>query len=413
MKRNDLQEIYLPVPEDCMEAIKDTVESIKEDNNMVKPKSWVLMVALILLLFCGTALGIGSIAGYYSVAKTRANDNPNETFLRHMVEIHERHENEYFTFTINDAVFDGREIEIAMNIEMKDPETTIMLYPRLTATSGGQELMVDIEGTSLLDFFSGGLYPSIDPEERQYYTGEESVSAVIMEGDQKDDVVWTLQVMVLKPNWPMENMEQDAALESDYEAYLSLFKEAYQQKKILVTWGNSLVEYANELPLLKEDGSYYSLGEQLANSDAFELVETIESVFASQTPEDYLRNIGKGETFIFEDYTVEFQGITASFVRLVYALDVVFPEGTSQEALEGKALSFALRMGEDNPTTPISYGSYVDTEGRPIIHFTGEMNLNGKTPASVTFIPFTKDGGAKVYREDQAFTIELGAWGKP
>ena len=101
-----------------------------------------LVFALTALLLAATAYA----AVRFGVLAFHEEQAENETYLQHIQEIDEHVAGEYASVTVNDAVFDGSSLSLALDIRCADGTTPVFLYPRLRAQSEGQALGTQVHG---------------------------------------------------------------------------------------------------------------------------------------------------------------------------------------------------------------------------------------------------------------------------
>lgn len=411
MKQSDLKHIYSPVPQGFHDALHAAAQSVKEEQPMKRTGTFILVCILILALACGTALAIVS---YYSVRQFQAGGTPSDTFEKNITELNRTFENDYIIFTITDAVFDGDEIALAMDISPKNPDKPVFLYPKLTAACNERVLDVDIQGMRG-DFHSGFLLPKqTDDDDLQGHYG---FTAGLFEDYADGNVTWTFTMQVLAPNWPVRNEDMEPrGEENDFEAYKQRFRDAYERQEILTTWGESLVEYAAWLPvpdgMTEEEFQTMRLGNQLAQSGAFTLVDTIVCNFDTAMPEERWQNIGVGLTFPMADYTVEFAGMDLSFMRVAYAFDLVFPTGTTLEeiaAMEGLHYTLLDQNGKELRHSYSSKNSLERENGTKVLRYEGEAYFSQDIPTEIHFVPEELQGNDWKTDETAAFAIPVEA----
>ena len=287
MKQSDLRRVYSPVPQAFHDALVVAAHNVKEEQAVTKRMSWIFAVVLAVVLIASTAL---ALVNYYSVRQYAAGGNPSPTFEAHLVEVNQTYENDYIIFTLTDAIFDGNALAIAMTLEAKDPEKYVYLCPKITAMSGEHVLALDIIGMRG-DFMSGFVFPSLI---ENYLDGKYGVDVALYEDEAEGDVTWTLQMGVFVLNWPVKNAPEYAGLGADspeYKAYTQNFRAAYDRQEILVTWGDSPVEYAwlgQPTPdgMSEEAFSALPLDEKLVRSGAFTKVDSIEYSFSTRLPDE-------------------------------------------------------------------------------------------------------------------------------
>ncbi len=407
MKQTELQTAYLPVPQDFHNALLSAVSEVKEERPVKKWHLSLLVAMLIVALLCGAAF---AVIHYYSVRDYQAAGKPSAEFEKLVVEIGETYENDYITLTVGDTIFDGERIALTMNLYSKDEAKPVFLFPQLKAYCGVRELMIDVEGMRG-DFHSGFLYPNIltgDTLEHQY-----GVDAAVFNDAADGDVTWKLTMMVLAPNWPITNdttVFHGADRSMPQEAYVKRFRDAYENQQILATDGENLAAYVSAIApdsygaLTTDDPKYRTLGEELADSGAFTLVDTLECTFVTKTPE--IKRIN-GLTFAFDDYTVELDSLELSYLRADYTLRHIYSVGE----LPTESVRYELR--DQNGTAFLSMGSQTGPiESDFSIAYSGSTEPTRDGVTAVTFVPYTFGADAEgtmrsLYDENHAFTVEV------
>lgn len=410
MKKADLKKVYSPTPAAFHDALFTAAHAVEEEKIM-KRKTWIWVLALVLVLACGTAF---AIANHYSVRQYQGGGSPSEAFEKHITTLNQTYENEYVSLTLGDAVFDGYDIAMAMNLEAKNPEKRVFLYPKLTATCNGRALDLDIQGMRG-DFASGFVFPNLQEDGLD---GQYGFDATIYEDYADGDVTWDLTIQVLAPNYPIRDCE--ASLDGtdndmSIEEYLGLFSSAYANGEILTTYGDSLVEYAEGLPIPEgmDEEDYYALrlNERLLLSGAFTLADTIACTFDTPMPEPLLQGVGRGLTFPMAEYTVDFLGMDVSFMRIAYAFDLVYPAGTTLETVEAGEQAYYVLQNENGETIDDSgaSGQWIDAQpdGSYRVHWEGYWLYHDALPTEVRFVPFVYEGEGQVLDESKGFTVPV------
>jgi len=387
LKAFDLDRAFEQTPGSFHQSMESALRTCKEDAPMKRfTLRTALIAVLILTLLAGTAFAIVtrySVKDYYT--------NKSEEYQKSITSIDKSYENEFFSLYVTDAVFDGKSIFIAMDITPIEGADPVYLYPRLTATCGGRELPVDIEGCRG-NFYSGFWVP----EKEVDIQGKYGFDASIYEAEAEGDVQWKLTFMVLKPNWELAyDMTLIHGDESDppMEEYTQRFRDAYAQKKILLEGGFGLNEFASILPTPKDmtDEEYQGLyglglGPKLAKSEAFTLTETIECTWTASVPASF-HVIQTGDRLEFDDYTIVMGKVTTSFLKVTWAFDVYFK---NEKAINSN-INFEPIVRDSNMLTFVggSSSSGTSNDGDPA-HFTyaGEFSYSGEMPDAVTFVPY-------------------------
>lgn len=247
MKENELRQrlraMYgAEVPPAAHQAFITAASAGKEKEKMKQKLRFAPVLAILLVLaLCSVAYAL--VSGY-SVKDYQAGGNPTEQFLEHMVDIHERYENDAIVMTVNDAVYDGARIALTMDIEHKN--VPVYIRPTFTAEADGVNYNLDIEGCREGDFMTGFLYPN--PFDPQMGDNGFGLDGVLWNEDDAPlptgDVTWTITVKLYRPLF--EIVKDDTVFvgaENELEEYEEKARAAYCDKKLLVTDSDNLVEY--------------------------------------------------------------------------------------------------------------------------------------------------------------------------
>ncbi|NLV58900.1 MAG: DUF4179 domain-containing protein [Clostridiales bacterium] len=416
MKVSMLKQAYSPVPPAFHEELMRAAQSVKEECTMMKRTTVVLIAVFLLAVLCGTAF---ALFNYYSVRQYETGGKPSAVFEEHIVELNQTYQNDYITLTLGDAVFDGSEVAMTMNLSSQESSKPVYLYPRLSAYCGERKLDIDVQG-SRGDFYSGFLFPNIaDPD---VLGGQYGFDAIIYEDVADTDVRWVFTMKVLWPNWPLVN--DTVILHGDdndppFEVYMQTFRDAYDNRKILLTYGESVVEYASRLPIPEgmtpEEAAFVDLPESLVNSGAFTLVDTIECVFTTPLPITHHSGLGKGITFPVPGGTIAFGGLDFSFLSGRYQFELIARDEKALASFTGhEAYEMTLPNGDVIPCSsrgvamPGEHGG----DSRALM-FSGEFQMPEEVPDVLTFVFYSCEwpgDGSEVRTYDPArnFTLPLG-----
>lgn len=271
----------------------------------------------------------------------------NEAYARHILTLDETYENEYMTLTVNDAVFDGAHLSVALNVQPKAGcGEGVYVYPRMTATCGGQTQNVE-EQSCIGEFFKGFWVPERN-QAIAHMNGEYGANyAVLTANDagelvadpQNHAVTWTLSLDVIRPVYPIQRADSasdaqmtDALLTDDGQP----FADAYAEQKILLTDGYDLSPYAFGLPrpegMTDEAWWRTNLPDRLVASGAFERVDTAEIVFTTQ--ETSVRTLAEPLTFDLVDYVATVKRLSVSFGACDYEIDVTKKDDSGKSAAQ-------------------------------------------------------------------------------
>lgn len=401
MRASDLNKAYTPVPDGFHDALFAAAHRVKEEKQLKHTFRAAAIALIVTALLCGTALALTSL---YSVRDTWDGSPHSEEFLNHVLDIHQTFENERIKLTITDAVFDGQEFEVAIDLQSPDPQKPVYIYPRLEAVCDGQPIGVDIEGMAG-DFLSGFLYPNAVTGD--LLEGCYGFSGVIFDDkNATGDVTFTLTLKLLMPNWPV----LDAGTNQEMEQFI----DAYKNRQIYTTWGDSLVEYswgaAKAMGMSEEEQNTTRTGDLLEKSDAFTLMDTVQCTFTMPVPKSFasIATVG-GEIPFGEGLTLRVEELSVSFMRLQYVF-LVIPESDStwEEAFEnsyraatGKnadpklqvliqsaTVDFTVTDEKGNVLTDTSGHQIVELEGGGwAVAHSGLLAIKEDMPKQLTFTP--------------------------
>ena len=402
----------------------------------VKRKISAGLVLAVVLLLAMAAIGLA--AARYGVLEFRRDQQENAAYIEHILTLDETYENEYMTMTINDAVFDGTHLTIAMDVQPKEGcGDGVYLYPSVTATCGDEALDVDVDSCRG-DFFEGFWVPELDPGMiwvngqygADYVIFTESEDGGFDHDPQTDAVTWTMSFDIIRPLYPLEAMqsEYDEADEPllAWEMEQALFTKAYEEGKILLYEGCRVLDYAWNLPkpahVTEEAWTKMNCRDRLVESGAFERVERVSISF--ETQESGIRVLEAPQTFDLGDYEATVKRLSLSFSHCDYEIEVTkkpgFEKTAGQEYVDEDGqwyfavLAEGCRTQMDQTRTALAYGD--EENPSPSVVYEGTVTLTGKTD-SVTFVPdwgalvpiYTDQPDAAVYEAQHMLTKEQEA----
>ncbi len=270
---------------------RDAILHKAKGERIVKKKASVSLVfAIVLVCVSVTAL---ALSGYFSVQDYFSRRTTPVELGELVVPIGKTFDNEYMRVTIGDAYFDSERFALTLNLESKDHQKPVYLYPKLRGYCGDRQLDIDVEGMRG-DFMSGFLYPNLTQDD--FWKGEYGFEGCLYEDEADGDVRWVFTMQVLAPNWPLiaiEPSEDNQSLseqerDARHDAYMQRYRDAYDSRQILVDDGEGLWGYTAMLPvpegMTQEEWWRVPLGDQLLQSGAFSLVETIECTYTTKLP---------------------------------------------------------------------------------------------------------------------------------
>lgn len=388
-------------PEQHMQLLRRAHE---EEQPVKKKISVSFAFALMMLALAATAC---AAVMRFSVLDYNSSLAKNEAFVERILNIDESHENEFFSLTVNDAVFDGTSLSLAMNILPKEGAGEVFVIPRITAQCGDKTLFVDIEGCTGGDFWNGFWVPGKDPDSRN--DGCYGVDCVVMDdwasgtllGANSQPVVWTVTLDVLRPEYPIEldPVILDGENDPPFDEYMDGFRSAYQNGKIRLAYQGSLVEYISILPcpegMTQEDWNTLSYEECLVRSGTFSRVETLTLSFT--TDEADVKTISAPQTFEVGDHEITIESLLVTVARADYRLSVAKKPGTSLTAAqeyEQDAGAFTFAVLSPTGKTMLltsSYGAGSDFGGNAdSVVYQASIQLSAPTDELI-FLPIWND----------------------
>jgi len=445
MKHDDMirKQIHEAVDEslshlDARPSLYGAIMAQTEGEQKVKRKISIGVALAMAMLLAMTAIGVA--ATRFGMLEFNWRQKENEEYVAHILSLDETYENEYVSITVTDAVFDGMQLSIAMEMQPKPGcGDGVYVYPEMTASVNGQPLSVDIEGCRG-DFYSGIWLPEKD-QGMMHFAGTYGADYVLLKDTeesgfvyepQTDKVQWTLSLDILRPLYEIKQLEFGLNEEVEYDEYMKLFVEAYESDTILLPFVGSPVEYVYAVGapegMDRLEWQRMGLPNQMIAMGAFERLERVEIAFTTQNAE--LIEIAGGEICDLGEYVAELEKLSVSFGRMDYEIHVRKKDETAKpagkEAADGELqLDFVvLTQGCDaDPRMESAYPLNEDpVNPDPTVKFTGSYELYGELEA-VTFVPYYgKDhtsrfdmrnqilnGGLPVteQQEKEAFTIRV------
>lgn len=398
MKTSDIKRAYPPVPEQVRQRLALSARNLKEEGPVKKKITLsVAIAAALMVLLAASAVALSlknSVAPVYP-----------KKYEPKIVAIDKHYENEYFTLDLNDAASDGIRMNVAMDITPKQGADSVYVFPRLSAQAKGQQLETDIE--SSFEAY-GGIWV---PERKENFAGPGKVmlDAVLMEPEglseafryAKEDVIWTLTMHVLKPNWPVEIDEYtrvgyyDSSKISN-EDFQKLFEDAYRNKKILLTYGDTTVEYSAYLPTPKgmtpEEHMLMPQYDRLTLSGAFTELETLTFEFATPGNPDTAA-ADKLPTFELGGVRLAITALTMTDLDGSFSASITSADGSETKDHPKQTLFVEVRAdGQALPELSSSFGE--DDSDLKAQRYTTQFSTRHlkALPEELTLVPYTVEG---------------------
>ncbi|MGN1019974.1 MAG: hypothetical protein ACI4O7_06345 [Aristaeellaceae bacterium] len=414
--RERLARLYPEEPEATHQAYLMALASRKERHVMKRKLALIPVLALLLLLaLAATAVAVN----YYSVTRYPRGDR--QEFLNRVITLNEHYSNELLDLSVNDFVFDGQTIDVALDITRRT-DTGFYLAMQLTAVDeSGRSYMVDVEGTRGGDFLSGFYCPDPWAEDTGWTEADGyGFDGVVWdeEGNPPPDgarLDWTMTFTVLRPLWPVEALDE-AACTADWDALRQACIDALQAHRILYTPG--LTEYAFCVPealgLSDEEADALGKVDALVRCGAFGREDTIVCAFTTQAADGVQREEITGMRFPMEGFDLVIDRLDLSFQRLILEAHYDFGRAMTLEELEQADVPRAWLIGYNgraaNLTTPWFANADVTADGQ------GEARLRlsvsdylTEAVQRITLTPADRDGAMNIVpHPEQAVTIDPG-----
>lgn len=400
----DLRAAIPATPDLCREAVLQAVSTYREEETMRKPTKLILAAALALMLLCGTAF---AIVNHYSVRDYVAEGNPSAAFEEAIVPLETTATACGLSFTLGDAVFDGKDLAFTMTMTADEGASPLYIYPRLQGFCGDRELDVSHNGFGgAYDF--GFLLPAADP---QYaLAADQGVNASLFNDAADGPVTWRYTLTLYRPRGELVEIRDWQPAAESYEAFEDNLRALHAQGKIGCSYGVDIEEYLDAVTSAPIDGTerapYATFDERLMSTGMFEQVDTITFEFTTAVPETV--SLTASAVFAFDGYTVTVVAIEQSFLQVDYVLEVVYDAPQpSEHHLEQ---FYALSDQNGNPL-PFRSGRIDLADDQVTATVTGSVTRISDEP--LTAITFTLDHLMTIDQNDTAedmpsFTVELG-----
>ena len=415
--REKMAGMYGSVPTDTHAAFEHALTHHREAEAQpirVNKLRFAVVLALVLAL-----LATGAYAIYARYSVTDYMSNTSQTFLDHVITLNETYENDLFTMTVNDLVFDGENFAVAMNIDRRSEDVVYYMRTRVTATCAGEEYMVDVEGWRGPDFLAGGMWPEFggfydDPvKAEQEGFGFEGV---LMDWDFNlppagEPIDWTMTFTVFRPVWEVVEdgfVLRGASMED--ELYRRM-EEAWQNRQIYMYSGdaNSYINYMWDKMGMTEELTWE---EMLAETEAFELADVITFHFTTNFDDDVVKEELIGQRYDLGEYAVVIDEMRVSFQRISASMHIEFDREMTLEELEavdmptGVSVTCIGENGERDVHDWNTFWLHMDPEDEtgPRYELGFSIFTNVDHVTSLTVQGYDR---GRIYRDNFKFTVEL------
>ena len=424
MKEKELREkmagLYGGVPTDTHAAFEHALTHHREENARSVRVSKMRVALVIALLMALLATGAYAVYARYSVTDYMGNSS--QAFLDHVIALDETYENDLFSMTVNDAVFDGETFAVTLNINRHSEEIVYYLHTTVTAVCDGKEYRLDPEGSRGPDFIAGGLWPDFglyytDPvqAEREGFGFE----GVLWDWDMNPPpagkpIDWTLTFKVFRPLW---EIVADNESRIGHEEMVRRTMEAWRNQQILVFNGDAkgyILMVNDELGLY--DDETLPLEKELTAGGAFELADNITVRFTTNFDDDIVREELVGQRYDLGGYAAVVDELSVSFQRVMGRLHLDFGRTMTREELEAMkmpnfiSVTFTGDQGDQCTERFHSFSIYTDPdsgEDQYALVLSSFPDVGNIT--SITFQGFDRDPltGKPAERENHQFTIDI------
>ena len=203
------------------------------------------IVTLALMLMMLTAVGVAA-AKLASVTDYPPPSGLTPEYMSHLVALNEAYDGDLLTLSVNDLVFDGTTVEVAMNVQPKAGKQVFMDM-EVTAECAGRAYTLEIEGCGGGDFMSGMFLPD---ETGSWSDSPFGFDGVLWDDDMQSPpegvpIAWTMTFELLQPVWEVEYLpdaQYQALLAGGADTLEAYVQNNWRKHIITVTYG-SLVEY--------------------------------------------------------------------------------------------------------------------------------------------------------------------------
>lgn len=343
--REKLQALYGAVPDATHAAFAHSLTHHRTQTTrrgIGMSRSARLIITIVLMALMLTAVGVAA-AKLNSVTDAPTPSGLTPEYMSHVVALNEVYDGELLTLSVNDLVFDGSTVNVAMNVQPKAGKQVFM-DTQVTARCKGREYRLEIEGCGGGDFMSGMFLPD---ETNSWDEAPFGFDGVLWDDEMQKPpegtpIAWTMTFDLLKPVWEVEYLSDEryqAMLAEGMEVLEQYVQENWRKHIITVTYG-SLVEYryAAEAAMLA-DGT---LTEPLSGSrtacllacGGFERADTVTVRFTTTFSDAYAHPELVGKRFNFGAYELVIDEVNFSFLRANIVMHYEFPEAHTADEIQ-------------------------------------------------------------------------------
>lgn len=399
--REKLQALYGAVPDATHAAFEHSLthHRAKEVRQRVgMSRGARLLITIVLMALMLTAVGVAA-AKLNSVTDAPPPSGLTPEYMSHVVALNEVYDGELLTLSVNDLVFDGSTVNVAMNVQHKTGKQVFM-DTQVTALCEGKAYQLEIEGCSGGDFMSGMFLPDDTDSWGDAPFGFDGVlwddeMQVPPEGT---PIAWTMTFELLKPVWEVEYLSDEryqAMLAEGMDVLEEYVQENWRKHIITVTYG-SLVEYryAAEVAMLADGTLTETLSgsrtECLLACGGFERADTVTVRFTTTFSDAYAHPELVGKRFDFGAYALVIDEVKLSFLRANIVMHYEFQEAHTAEEIQRMAnLPNAWRVFLNGQTESAGkgYANFEWAADTPVLTVAFDFSPAETEISSLTFVP--------------------------
>ena len=216
--REKLQSAYGTMPDATRAAFEHSLTHHRVETRhparMSRRMRTIVTLALMLMML--TAVGVAA-AKLASVTDYPPPSGLTPEYMSHLVTLNEAYDGDLLTLSVNDLVFDGTTVDVAMNVQPKAGKQVFMDM-QVTAECEGQTYALEIEGCGGGDFMSGMFLPD---ETDSWSDSPFAFDGVLWDDDMQSPpegvpIAWTMTFELLQPVWEVEYLP-----DAQYQALLA------------------------------------------------------------------------------------------------------------------------------------------------------------------------------------------------
>ena len=373
----------------------------QEEEKPVKKKISTSLVIVFAVMMLTMAAGVATTN--YGVLDFNSSQKNNPAYAEHILTVDQSFVGDYFTMTVNEAIFDSISLSMTMEIQPVADAEPVFIKPRITAQCGDALLETDIEGCRGGDFWSGFWFPQ-DESMGWGTDGTYGVDCAIIADyedhvaydAQGEPVTWQVTFDVIKPEWPVQVVKNQLYDDVDvdnpeeaFEAYIQEFKDAIENHIILTDVYGGMPEFQAYLPapegMSEEEWMGLPNSEQFVLSGAFSRVDMLTASFTTDGVDMLTADLPL--TVDLGEYEATLTELNASFARVDYRFEVHKKDGSAAEDYLNDVgiWQFAV-ISPSGGVSPMSTGGGCISAESQDTNFSASMTL--LAPANeLTFVP--------------------------